>query len=202
MGPAIDHLVVTAASLAEGADWVEARLGLRPGPGGRHDLMGTHNLLLGLGPDSYLEVIAIDPGAPAPGQARWFGLDGRRGPPRLSHWVMRVPDLDAALSVAPEGSGQATAFARGPYRWRFAITGDGHQPFDDLFPALIEWQGDRHPARDLPDTGARLVGLHLSHPRPTSLAAALPRSDPHLALVAGPPGLAARIATPSGERWL
>lgn len=200
--PAIDHLVVAAATLSEGADWVEGRLGSRPVPGGRHDLMGTHNLLLGLGPDAYLEVIAVDPAAPAPGRRRWFGLDDRRGPARLSHWVMRVADLDLALAAAPDGAGTPVALSRGPYRWRFAVTDGGHQPFDDSYPALIEWQGDRHPARDLPDSGLRLAGLAIAHPRADAMAAALPGRVEGLSLVEGAPGISARFLSPGGERRL
>ena len=71
---ALDHLVVLCASLADGEAWCQATLGLAPGPGGRHALMGTHNRLLllageGMAP-AYLELIAIDPDAPVPGRAR------------------------------------------------------------------------------------------------------------------------------------
>ena len=63
----IDHLVVLASSLDEGAQWCEAVLGVTPGPGGEHALMGTHNRLLSLAspayPQAYLELIAINPGA-------------------------------------------------------------------------------------------------------------------------------------------
>jgi hypothetical protein len=61
-----DHLVVAAASLASGAAWLERRLGVPLQPGGQHSAMGTHNRLLRLGADSYLELIAIDPSLPAP----------------------------------------------------------------------------------------------------------------------------------------
>src|SRR5690606_32822306 len=83
----IDHLVVTAPSLAEGARFVREALGVEPEPGGKHPRMGTHNLLLRLGNDVYLEVIAIDPGAPAPGHPRWFGLDDAPTSPLLATWV-------------------------------------------------------------------------------------------------------------------
>ena len=60
----VDHLVVAAATLAQGVAWCEATLGLTPGPGGKHPLMGTHNRLLKIAtaafPEAYLEIIAID----------------------------------------------------------------------------------------------------------------------------------------------
>ena len=71
----LDHIVVASARLDEGADWVEQRLGVRPQPGGRHVAMGTHNALLKLGVQTYLEVIAIDPEGTPPSRPRWFALD-------------------------------------------------------------------------------------------------------------------------------
>jgi len=101
----LDHLVVAAATLDEGVAWCEATLGVTPGPGGRHALMGTHNRLLKLDsaafPHSYLEIIAIDPAAPPPGRPRWFGLDDPalraavQVSPRLHHVVLRTPDIEA-----------------------------------------------------------------------------------------------------------
>jgi hypothetical protein len=37
--------VVVAASLEQGVQWCERVLGITPGPGGEHALMGTHNRL-------------------------------------------------------------------------------------------------------------------------------------------------------------
>ncbi|MDW4548042.1 VOC family protein [Defluviimonas sp. D31] len=199
---AFDHLAVAAATLGEGAAAVEAALGVALVPGGRHAAMATHNRLLGLGPHEYLEVIATDPEAAPPGRPRWFGLDVFAGPPRLTHWIARVGDLDAALAAAPAGAGRATALARGDFRWCFGVPEDGRHPFDDCFPALIEWQGDRHPAAALPDSGCRLVRLEIAHPDPEALKAALPVRDPRIAVCAGQPALRATISTPHGERTL
>ena len=68
----VDHLVIAADSLEQGSAWCERTLGAKPVAGGRHALMGTHNLLLQLSSTAfervYLEIIAIDPDAPAPGR--------------------------------------------------------------------------------------------------------------------------------------
>ena len=101
MSVSVDHLVLAAATVAEGVQWCEAALGVTPGPGGQHPLMGTHNRLFDISseafPQAFFEIIAIDPTAPPPGRARWFGLDtlDLKGGPRLLHWVARSGAIDA-----------------------------------------------------------------------------------------------------------
>ncbi|MFN4192610.1 MAG: VOC family protein [Tabrizicola sp.] len=200
---ALDHLAVSALSLEEGADWVEQALGVPLAGGGKHPHMGTHNRLLSLG-DLYLEVIAIDPAAPRPVHPRWFDLDRFRGPPRLTNWICRTDDLDSALAEAPPGTGTATDLQRGDYRWRFAVPATGRLPFDDRFPALIQWQGELHPARTLRDHGIRLTGLEITHPEAQALRDALAGlSDPRVVVELGPyHALRATFSTPNGPRVL
>jgi len=156
----LDHFVVAARSLEEGAAWLESRLGAAPVAGGKHPAMGTHNRLLSLGPGSYVEVIAVDPDAPPPQRPRWFELDtpGMRGriarSPELIHWAERVDDLEGALAGYPVPV-DIIAFERGAYRWRMALTRDGSLPAGGSFPTLIQWEG-AHPASVLPDAGVRL----------------------------------------------
>ena len=89
----VDHLVVAAASLEEGVAWCEATLGVVPGPGGEHPLMGTHNRLLRIAtvdyPRAYFEIIAIQPGRAPQRARRWF------------HEEMMKLFADADLIVAP-----------------------------------------------------------------------------------------------------
>ncbi len=199
----LDHLALSAATLAEGVEAVETALGLPLAPGGAHPQMGTHNRLLGLGP-VYLEVIAIDPGAPAPGRPRWFDLDNFAGAPRLTNWIARTPDLEAALALAPEGTGMPVALERGDLSWRMAVPGNGKLPFSGAFPALIQWNGAAHPAGRLPDAGARLTALEIAHPRAEALRAALAPLFDSLpaALHEGPFGFRAEFETPHGRRVL
>ncbi len=207
----LDHLVIAADTLAQGAAYVEAELGVPLQTGGKHVLMSTHNLLLRLGQIAYLEVIAIDPDAPAPARPRWFSLDdpGMRAAiavqPRLIHWVAQTDDIDAALRLCPLPLGAPIELARGDLRWKFALSADGRMPLDGMAPNLIEWQAGVHPTQRLTDRGCAIVSLHAAHPD----AALLTRTLSALGLgdvVATQPGetprLRACIATPAGERWL
>ncbi len=199
----LDHLVVSAGSLAEGAEAVEAALGLPLTGGGQHLAMGTHNRLLRLG-DVYLEVIATDPSQAVPARPRWFDLDRFAGRPRLTNWVVACDDLAGALVGAPHGTGVPTEFARGDLRWQMAVPADGRLPFDGAYPALIQWQGTAHPIKVLPDSGARLTLLEIVHPDADALRTALSAlSDRRIVFVKGPAkALRAEILTPHGTRVL
>ncbi len=155
--------MVAARSLDEGAAWVAERLGAQAVAGGKHATMGTHNRLLAIGAESYLEVIAIDPDALAPGRPRWFELDTpamrerlARGP-ALVHWVDRTDDLEASLAGYPPGL-EILSFSRGPYRWRMALMRDGSFPAGGTLPTLIQWDGE-HPLGALPRSTVSLAGF-------------------------------------------
>ena len=197
----LDHFAISAETLARGTADIEAVLGLRLAPGGEHDAMGTHNRLLSLGPD-YLEVIAINPDGTPPAQPRWFDLDNFSGATRSTTWICRCDDLETALAAAPEGIGVPWPLARGDLRWRMAIPKDGKLPFDGLFPALIEWEGDAHPAPRLPDVGVRLKALRLISPQDDTLRAALAPlvADERIEVLPGDaPQMQAVLTTPMGE---
>ncbi|MEM6386969.1 MAG: VOC family protein [Pseudomonadota bacterium] len=202
----LDHLVVAARSLEEGAAYVEAVLGVRLSPGGQHSHMGTHNLLLSLGPKEYLEVIAIDPNAPPVARPRWFDLDRFSVAPRMTHWVCQTDDLDEAIDAAPRGTGQILELSRGDLNWAMGVPDDGRLPFDAAMPALIEWgDGSPHPAERLPDHDLRLSRLDVFHPDCDALCAAFPmlRSLDQVTVQPGPEKrLIASISTPEGMRIL
>ena len=160
----LDHLVVAARTLDEGAAWIASQVGVSPAGGGKHASMGTHNRLLKLDRGRYLEVIAIDPDAPAPGRPRWFELDTpamqarlAKGP-ALIHHVHRTDDLEAALRDDPDGP-EILSFSRGPYRWRMGVARDGRLPAQGR-PTLIQWQAGPHPWEALPETGVSLAEFH------------------------------------------
>lgn len=197
-----DHIAISASTLQDGVDWVEAALGVTMAGGGKHPLMGTHNRLLGLG-DLYLEVIAVDPEAAPPAHPRWFDLDRFTGPPRLTNWVARSDDMAADLATAPAGTGIPLSLSRGDYRWKMAVPPDGILPFDGAYPALIQWLTPLHPTQSLPDSGLRLIALTIRHPQAETLRAALNLHEPRIILEEGPVKLlSATFETPNGERTL
>lgn len=201
-----DHLVIAARSLAEGVQWVEAKLGAPMGPGGRHDLMGTHNRLLSLGPGRFLEVIAIDPDAPPPGRPRWFDLDApamqarlARGP-ALVTWVARAGDIEAAVAATAVGKPEILALSRGPYRWRIGVPASGALAQAGTAPTVIQWLTE-HPAAALADVGCRLEKLVLRHRAAGATldalhAAGLDSAEPVHAQAGE--GMEAHIRTPRG----
>jgi len=217
----VDHLVIAAASLAEGVAWCEATLGVVPAPGGAHPLMGTHNRLLNVAseafPRAYAEIIAIEPGqAPSrPNTRRWFDLDdaelqaglAQHGP-RLIHFVARVPDARAAIqALAREEHAQidrghlleaSRDTAAGRLEWQIAVRDDGQRLFYGALPTLIEW-GPVHPVDAMPASGLALRSLHATHPRAPALSAALSAIGLRaLKVEAGAPNLVAVFDTPRG----
>lgn len=208
----LDHLVVVADSLEQGAIWCEATLGVRPAHGGRHALMGTHNLLLRLHgqafPAAYLEIIAIDPAAPAPERARWFGMntpalrESACRAPRLVHWVGRSAALEHhrdGLRTLALDPGEVLAAQRdtaaGTLRWRITVPRDGRPLCHGALPTLIEWQG-RHPSPAMPPSGVALLGFELRGvPQP---AATLLGLQAWIASTDGPP-IRVRLQTPRGD---
>lgn len=203
----LDHLVVAAPTLEAGATWVRAFLGTDCHPGGRHDRMGTHNRLLRLGDDVYLEVIAPDPSASPPGRPRWFGLDvlAPDATPRLAAWVARCDDIAAAAAASPEPLGPIEPMSRGDLSWRLTVPPDGSLPFGGAAPLLIQWDTENHPAARLPNDGLKLVRLDISHPDPDRvrrLLTAVGFVGPVTVARGRQVKLTAEIATPSGIRRL
>jgi Glyoxalase-like domain len=214
MSARLDHLIVAADSLAQGAAWCEATLGVTPGPGGKHALMSTHNRLLKVStdgfPETYLEIIAIDRDAPPPGRARWFGLDApalqqrlREAGPRLIHAVARSTMLDMhrwGLIAVGQRPGEPVAASRetpeGRLEWQILLRDDGGVDCGGALPTLLQWRG-RHPAQAMPDSGVTLKALALNGV-PDRARDVL--RLPGVAVSAGPgPALRATLATPLGE---
>jgi hypothetical protein len=174
----IDHLVIGAATLDAGAAYLERHLGVRPVAGGAHPGVGTHNMLLGLGPSQYIEVIAPDPAQGNPAHPRPFDLDdpslklALEAEPQLIAYVAATPALEAVVARLGEShGGTIRAMSRGALSWRMAFPPQ-RQDMGNLIPPLIQWDGARAAAQ-IPDSGWRLIGLEAQHPDMDALREAI-----------------------------
>jgi Glyoxalase-like domain len=201
----VDHLIYAAPDLAAAVADLEGRFGIRAQAGGKHVDLGTHNALLALGPRTYLEIIAPDPGQPEPPIPRPFGIEGvTRG--KLVGWALSCDDIDRAVAearshgydpgevvdghrVAPDGT---------VLRWRTARG----ELADELVPFLICWGDTEHPAGPAPH-GLILNFVEVEHPDPPSLAPVLMALSANIEVRQGQvPALVAYLSGPNGSKVL
>lgn len=174
----LDHLTIIAPTLADGVAHVRDCLGIEMPYGRVHDGMGTHNHLLRLGDDAYLEVIAVNPAAPPPDRPRWFGLDDGKAVQaawddgfHLRGWVARTTDIDAVLSRHGAILGSTVRLSRAGLSFSFSLPPDGSLPLGGLAPSVIDRAGHPPPIAAMPDLGARLHAVIVEHPEPDEVTA-------------------------------
>jgi hypothetical protein len=200
----LDHIIIGCRDLNADQAAVAMKLGMPPAARGKHDMMGTHNALWNMG-DFYIELVAIDPGAPDPGRPRWFGLDDPgmqarlAGGPRLINWAVSTDDAGALAARAPVALGPVESFARSDLRWKVAVPADGLPGKDGAYPLTIQWTEGLHPARRLPDMGFRCEGLDVTHPDAALIAAALGAVEGPVSITEGPAALTCRVARSDGQ---
>lgn len=161
----LDHLAVTAPTLEAGIGYVHTHLGIKLPYGGEHIKMGTHNCLMRIGKNEYLEIIAIDPKAVHPNKPRWFNLDNSdQQEAALATWIVRTENIEQAVKRNEYSLGTITPMSRGNLNWQITIHEDGHLPLAGAFPSLIEWGCENHPAENMKDFGISLTMLKIKHP--------------------------------------
>ena len=215
----IDHLVIAASTLDAGVAWCEQTLGITPGPGGEHPLMGTHNRLFKVAsaqyPSAYFEIIAIDKGAAyarQQGERRWFDLDSealqqqlKQSGPQLVHFVASTPRAAPAMqALAALGMdrGELLQASRmtpqGLLSWQITVRADGQRLMNGTLPTLIAWTGD-HPSNHMSASGVTLQTLTASQPNVDALQAAYAAIGlQRVSVSQGPANLMATLQTPRG----
>ena len=172
----LDHLLLGVPNLVEGIAWVAEKTGVQAALGGRHPGLGTHNALLSLGQQQYLEIIAPDPTQTT--LAPQFAFLQLATAPRLLTWAAATNDIHAVAAKA-----HAAGFElNGPHAGSRARPDGQTLNWKTLFirndlslqiPFFIEWDAAaRHPSEDSP-AGCTLQAVELQHPQPEKLRAAL-----------------------------
>lgn len=210
----LDHLVIGATTLAEGVTYVRDTLGVDIPKGGEHPLMGTHNHLMRLGSDLFLEVIAINQTAPPPERPRWYGLDdpfvqakiAQR--PCLLTWVVNTPNLTTLQQQSRFSFGTATHVTRGSLSWEFGIPDDGRLLAGGALPYMIQWHSETHPAHKMADRGCTLKKLTVKTAYTKWLSTilgeigAIDLVEINGGVLVGSPMISAEIMTPTGLKTI
>ena len=209
----LDHIAFAAQSLDQAHAYASRLFGVALPVGGKHPLMGTHNLVTRIAPGVFLEFIAIDPEAPPPNRTRWFALDRLRQEgkleeaPRLCGWVASLPDL-ARNNAIKSPQHELLEVSRGDLRWHFFHRKDGEAEAGGCVPAMIDWAGGQSPADKMQDVGIRLNRFQLAHPEMAVIRAkfdglgwdASAPENRHVEFVdAARPALTLVLDTPNGQ---
>jgi hypothetical protein len=206
----LDHLVYAVPDLAASIESFEHRLGQAPRAGGRHVGLGTHNAILPLANECYVELIAIDPDADKPNHPRPFGLDSLDGP-RLVTWAVRSrsieSDVERARTQGYDPGAVLSMSRRSPsgelLEWKLTLRADAIG--DGIVPFVIDWGKTPHPASI---AAGQLGELELEmfcgdHPHPDAILQALDALNVEFELgVLAERKLTARIKGPRGRMML
>jgi len=202
--PGVDHLVYATPDLAAGIAVVERLLGVKAIPGGQHPGGGTRNALIGLGDNTYLEIIGPDPDQPKPGRPRRFDIDEIKAP-RLVTWAAKGTDLEAIVEKAKRHGvdlGQVQAGSRRRpdgvlLAWHLTVSPALNE--SGIVPFFIDWGKTPHPATSLP-TGCFLVALRAEHPDAKRVQTVVSALGLNLRVDSGAaPATIATIRTPNGD---
>ena len=117
---------------------------------GYHDFMGTHNRVIKVDEDIYLEVIAINPNSRPPKESRWFNLDNPtlqqklENSPQIIGYVIETDDKEILKHFC-----SPIEASRGSYKWNFAMPNLESDLFDielienGIIPSLITWKSNK-----------------------------------------------------------
>lgn len=197
----LDHVLVGVADLEEGSERMGALTGVTPVFGGSHPKLGTHNALLGLGKDLYLELIAVRPKVDHAGQFEF--LRGCSEPIPVG-WVVATDDRRrTAARLVDSGFTPGEFLAGGRVResgerlsWQmFAV----EERLLGTSPFFIEWgDGTLHPSADAPQ-GCAVAELSLVDPRAERLERLIAALALEVEVAEGPSRIELELETPAGR---
>ena len=146
----LDHIVFGASSLEEGTNFLEKKLSTKLSDIGYHDFMGTHNRVIKVDNDIYLEIIAINPSSNSPKKDRWFNLDNPQlqqklaNSPQIIGYVIETDDKE----IFKYFSAPIKA-SRGNFKWNFAMPKLESEFLNNewiqngIIPNLISWKSNK-----------------------------------------------------------
>lgn len=202
----LDHIVYAVPNLEKAIDAIEQRFGIRPVYGGRHELQGTHNALLSLGPRQYFEIIAPDPNSSVP-PPRWMAVDLIQQA-TITRWAVPTTVISDKAAILQQYIPLLGILEPGSRRLNddalleWTLTKPLPGPEIDIIPFFIDWKDSKHPASHLPAI-CKLVNFKASHPDPLRIKKILAQLEVDLPVEKGDSiALIATIDTPNGQHQI
>lgn len=187
----IDHVMLGINDLDAGVRELEALTGVHAKFGGKHPGRGTQNALVSLGPETYLEIIA-----PQPGATTEFATLQHLTPVGFAVFASDVAAVRSELAkrgvktTEPQAGSRATPAGTTLHWTTFGIL----EPKLEVAPFFIRWDDlTTHPAKTSPG-GCTLVALDVTAPHDVETL----RLAPNITTHTGPEALA--LTFRCGER--
>ena len=163
----LDHIVFGAITLEEGTELVENILQAKLSDIGYHKDMGTHNRVIRISEEVYLEVVSIDPQSRNLKNRKWFNLDNLnlqtklQKSPQIIGYVIENNDINLSKYYDPffEAS-------RANYKWQFAMPTYKNNIIDSeiiktgIIPSLISWKSEK-PIHQMKKNQFELISLEI-----------------------------------------
>ena len=171
----LDHIVFGANTLEKGTKFVENIFQAKLSDIGYHNDMGTHNRVIKISDEVYLEVVAIDPNMENSKYRRWFNLDNPNlqlkleKSPQIIGYVIEKNDRIPLKYYNPFFNA-----SRSNYRWQFSMPNYRNNILDPeiietgIIPSLISWKSEK-PINQMKSNQFELIKFEI----------VLPESQPH-----------------------
>ena len=164
----LDHIVFGALTLDEGTELVESTLQAKLSDIGYHRDMGTHNRVIRISENVYLEVVSLDPQNRILKKRKWFNLDNSyllnklKKTPQIIGYVIENKDPNIFKYYDPffEAS-------RDNYKWQFAMPTYKNSIIDSeiinmgIIPSLISWKSKK-PIYKMKKNQFELISLEIA----------------------------------------
>lgn len=165
----IDHIVYGVENLEKGMEQLFQITGVHPVMGGKHLEYGTHNALLGLGQEIYLELIALDPENRDVAN-KWMGIELLNSP-KVIRWAMKSEDIIMQANILSGYKPDLGIIRDGRRRrpdgselsWKLTLPESNSEV--EICPFLIDWGDSPHPADNL-ISECSINKINFYHPEP------------------------------------
>jgi len=166
----IDHIAYAVPDLGKASLLLAELLGCEVIIGGRHLNNGTHNALVNLGNDIYLELLAIDLDNKDIKAPKWMGVD-LISKPRVTRWAIKSQEMHSDLSALNKYNSELGQSFEGSrkkqdgslLKWQMALPAPA--PEIEIAPFAVNWKDSIHPTASLPNE-CELLDIELTHPSP------------------------------------